>query len=495
MNMLVLFAIPAVMELALLWSPLWRWRQPLALSLSVLVTITSLVTGFFQPSLAGYLLIFVNFFRIANYGRIMEGRLHETYLLFSARRTSVWLIADGLVCLLLMELNLSTRSVIAGLAIAQLLFGAMSLASTVRRLRHTAPTVAPQINDNKLPTLTVAIPARNETTDLEACLNSILANHYPKLEVIVLDDSSQRKTAETIRQFAHDGVRFIPSDKLRPNWLAKNQAYQQLAQAASGDIVLFCGVDIRFEPDSLRHLVEQMLAKNKQMLCVMPESYQPNGTPDYSLIQPMRYAWELALPRRLFGRPPVLSSCWLITSGALKNSGGFAGVTRMIVPEAYFANELIKLDAYRFMHSASGARVISYKDNRSQRETAIRTRYPQVHKRIEWALVVSLAEFSLVGLPVLLLVWSIWQTQPIWLVAVLASAIVLQLTSYGLVVRQGFGRLAIGTTLSLPMATLVDIGLLYYSMWKYEYASVVWKGRDVTPTVMHTTPHLPKPSV
>lgn len=493
--MLVLFTIPAVLELLLLWTPLWRWRWHYAFSLSILVTITSLLTGFFEPSLGGYLLIFVNFFRIANYGRIMEGRLHETYLLYSARRTSFWLILDGLVCLLLIELTPSLGSVLISLAIAQLLFGLVSLASTIRRLRHTAPIKVSHVSDYQLPTLTVAIPARNESSDLEACLNSILASHYPKLEVLVLDDSSQRKTAEVIRQFAHDGVRFMPSDPIRPNWLPKNQAYQQLAQAASGDVILFCGVDVRFEPDSLRNLVEQMLAKHKQMLCIMPENYQHNGASEYSLIQPRRYAWELALPRRLFGRPPVLSSCWLINREALKNSGGFAAVTRMIVPEAYFARELIKHDAYRFMHSAAAARVISYKNGRSQLTTAIRTRYPQLHKRIEWVILVSLAEFGLAVLPPVLLAWSIWQSQSMWLLTVLTAAVITQYVSYGLVVRQSFGQLAVGTTLSLPLAALVDIGLLNYSMWKYEYSKLLWKGRDVTPTVMHTTPHLPKPSV
>ena len=493
--MLVLFAIPAMLELALLWTPLWQWRRPYAFSLSLIVTITSLVTGFFEPNLGGYLLIFVNFFRIANYGRIMEGRLHETYLLYSARRTSCWLILDGLLGLLLIELGPSFTSVLISLAIAQLLFGSMSLASTIRRLRHTAPLKVAHVSDYQLPTLTVAIPARNESIDLEACLNSILASHYPKLEVLVLDDSSQRKSAEVIRQFAHDGVRFIPGDPIRPNWLPKNQAYQQLAQAASGDLILFCGVDIRFEPDSLRNLVEQMLAKHKQMLCVMPENYEHTGVPEYSLIQAMRYAWELALPRRLFGRPPVLSSCWLITRDALKNSGGFAAVTRMIVPEAYFARELIKHDAYRFMHSTAATRVISYKNARSQLTTAIRTRYPQLHKRIEWVILVSLAEFSLAVLPLILLAWSIWQAQPGWLLAILATAVATQYVSYGLVVRQSFGRLALGTTLSLPVAALADIVLLNYSMWKYEYSKLFWKGRDVTPTVMHTTPHLPKPSV
>jgi len=73
------------------------------------------------------------------------------------------------------------------------------------------------------------------------------SHDYPKLEIIVLDDCSQNKhTPEIIRSFAHDGVRFIQGEHPKPTWLAKNQAYDRLAQESSGEFILFCGVDVRF---------------------------------------------------------------------------------------------------------------------------------------------------------------------------------------------------------------------------------------------------------
>ena len=51
-----------------------------------------------------------------------------------------------------------------------------------------------------------------------------IASDYPKLEIIVLDDCSQDRTAEIIRNFAHDGVRFIQSEDNKDNWLDKNKA-------------------------------------------------------------------------------------------------------------------------------------------------------------------------------------------------------------------------------------------------------------------------------
>jgi hypothetical protein len=104
--------------------------------------------------------------------------------------------------------------------------------------------------------------------------------------------------------------------------LAKNQAYTQLATEASGEFLLFCGVDVRFGPQSIRQLVTLLSAKHKRMLSLTPV----NESPGLSFSQAIRYYWELTLPRRLFNRPPVMSSCWLIESKLLTQSGGFAAI-------------------------------------------------------------------------------------------------------------------------------------------------------------------------
>ena len=61
-----------------------------------------------------------------------------------------------------------------------------------------------------LPTISVLVPARNETNDLLRCLDSIARSDYPKMEVIVLDDcSTELKTPQIIRDFAQQGMKFI----------------------------------------------------------------------------------------------------------------------------------------------------------------------------------------------------------------------------------------------------------------------------------------------
>src|SRR5581483_6031569 len=117
------------------------------------------------------------------------------------------------------------------------------------------------------------------------------------------------------------------------------------------------------------------------------------------LLQPMRYAWELALPRGMFRRPPVLSTCWIIRRDVLEMSGGFSAVSRSIVPESYFARMSAIHDGYSFMQSNEGIGVTSTKLLHDQLQTVIRTRYPQVHRRPELVALLSLVEGGGVMLP------------------------------------------------------------------------------------------------
>src|SRR6185312_7101939 len=117
------------------------------------------------------------------------------------------------------------------------------------------------------------------------------------------------------------------------------------------------------------------------------------------ILQPMRYAWELSLPRRLLRRPPVLSTCWLIKRDVITSAGGFAAVSRSVVPESYFARVSAVQDGYSFMQSNRRIGVTSQKSLSEQRLTAIRTEYPRLHRRIELVMLLSLAEIGGILLP------------------------------------------------------------------------------------------------
>lgn len=494
----IFFGVSAVFDVLLYHiRALWRLRVPL--SVLVLATTAFSASSLFMlsPSLWTGLFFMVALYRIFSTLRIAQGRIHEAYLQTSARRT-VWTLI-GVQCALLAGRALwnahqsNDRAIWDTITSILLIAAILLFASTLRRYRRTKwPVHGKHYTDNELPSITVAIPARNETEDLQACLESLVASNYPKLEILVYDDCSQeRRTPEIIRGFAHDGVRFIDGQEPIDSWLAKNTAYDRLYQEANGKYIVFCGVDLRFGPDSLRRLISIMESGKKQMVSVLPRR-DAAVYGRFALIQAMRYFWELAPPRRLFGRPPVMSSCWVIKREALKDTGAFAAVSRSVVPEAYFAKKLLVHDCYSFRRADQNVGIVSAKSAAEQRNTAVRLRYPQVHKRPEMVMLVTLLELGLLVLPFGLLVFgaALPLSATSWVRTIFAC--VLLVASYMIVAISTQINRPWFALVGLPFVILTDIGLLHYSMWCYEFSTVNWKGRNVCVPTMHVYPHLPQ---
>lgn len=490
-------AVVSLLELVL-WVPLvWKLRKALAPMLSVAIVVCSLWLVVLAPLAWTALILFASLYRVFNLWRVTQGRVHEQYLWHTTQRTALILIIFQLVVSALWTLStwliisLSDWFVITTfIALA----GVLVLAASTRRHLRTTQVQSFDLTytDKELPTLTVAIPARNETEDLEDCLRSLIKNDYPKLEILVLDDSSNNKrTPEIIRSFAHDGVRFVQGEEPSNTWLAKNQAYQKLYEEANGELILFCGVDTRFEPRSLRAIVTTLLKKHKTMMSIMPKNIVPSYTLASLLTQPMRYAWELALPRRMFNRPPVLSTCWITYRQEIAGAGSFAAVSRKIVPESYFVYGAIAADGYSFVQSSDDMPLESRKSTIDQYDTAVRTRYPQLHRRPEWVCLLTVLELGLIVTPLTNIIVALTQQYAWWLAVVNAISLALLLYFYAQIVHVTYRTHLWFSYGVLPLALLYDVYLLHVSMWKYEFSEVIWKGRDARIPVMHVFSHLP----
>lgn len=221
------------------------------------------------------------------------------------------------------------------------------------------------------------------------------------------------------------------------------------------------------------------------MLSVLPKNENTRLLSQF--VQPVRYGWELALPRRLFQRPPVLSTCWLIKKSLLTSTGGFKAVSRSIVPESYFARSAAVTDGYGFIRSRA---VFSRKSLAEQQATAVRTRYPQLHRRPELVALLSVSEIVGIILPLVLCIVAIMQH--VWWAALLTGvAYILFSICWGITCFITYAQARMLATLLLPLAILWDVVLMHTSMLKYEFSEVIWKGRNVCIPVMHVISKLP----
>lgn len=497
MELALILLVGASLLEGMLWvRPLWRLKLTVGVIAALLLIASSLLMIKEGSVLFTVLISVLSTYRLINLGRAVKGRSHDNYLFHMSRQTGLWLIGAQLVVVTAAKAiensTLTGMNWLYGLAVFQLLGSLVLFASTLRHTRTTRPVtgVEPQA-DRDLPTLTVAVPARNETTSLEQCIKSLLTSDYPKLEILVLDDCSQNtRTPEIIKQFAQKGVRFLAGKIPPEGWLAKNYAYEQLATEANGEMVLFCGVDTRFSSSAIRQLVLTLESKQKTMLSVLPRNELTSGV--QLLLQPARYAWEVSLPRRLFNRPPVLSTCWLIEKKALQAAGGFTAVKHTITPEAHFAQyAATHQDGYSFLRSTADALISSNKSAEEQKATAVRTRYPQLHRRIEMVPFIAATELVLLVFPFTMALAA--YLAGIWPLAALCTAAALvQVATYMTVARLTYNTWLTRGVLLVPFVAMYDIALIHYSMWQYEFRQVIWKDRNVCIPVMQVVPHLPK---
>ncbi len=458
-------------------------RKLLASMLIIYVVITTALFLIFVPAALVAVLPLL-LFRILNLARIVKGRMHPAYLRRMTLRTSLWL--TGLQATALALTLLQVRWLWPLLPIGSLLVSIYMLGLLIFHLYKTRHiTNKTQYSDKELPTVSVCIPARNETTALEESLKSIIANDYPKLEILVLDDCSHDKTATVIKDFAQDGVRFIKGDEPQERWLAKNQAYDKLTREANGELLLFCGVDVRMGPQAIRALVTTSLNRNKSMISVLPLRFY--STASEAFVRPMRYWWELIPPRKLFRRPAVLSTCWLVNSNKLKKAGGFKAVSHAIIPEGHFARHFIKSDAYSFIRADEELDIRTTKPFSDQWSTAIRTNYPQIRRRPEIAFLLTVFTFGALIMPFIWLLLAILAFNlPLALIAA-ANCTILTIIHILVLQYSDPGNAPLGF-ISLPLSVLTEIVVGYGSMLKYEFGSVDWKDRNVCIPVMHVIP-------
>ncbi len=115
------------------------------------------------------------------------------------------------------------------------------------------------------PFVSVIVPTRNRPEQLQACLRTLLALHYPRYEVIVIDNvPSSTATADFIQQTYGDvpQVRYLREDRPGASW-ARNCGIM----AARGEILAFTDDDVVVDQYWLVELVRGFSAAD-DVACV-----------------------------------------------------------------------------------------------------------------------------------------------------------------------------------------------------------------------------------
>ena len=120
---------------------------------------------------------------------------------------------------------------------------------TLREWRGPLPAVWPRVS--------VIVPCRYEAAGVVAAVSSLLAQDYPDLEIVAVNDRSEDETGALLDALAVQDARLtvLHIRTLPAGWLGKIHAVHEGARRATGEWLLFTDGDVVFAPEALQRSV------------------------------------------------------------------------------------------------------------------------------------------------------------------------------------------------------------------------------------------------
>jgi glycosyltransferase involved in cell wall biosynthesis len=123
------------------------------------------------------------------------------------------------------------------------------------------------------PRLTVLVAAKDEEHNIARCVESLLAQDYPDLQVVAINDRSSDRTGEILDALAARDARLtaLHVDHLPEDWFGKTNAMRVGVERAGGELLCFTDADCTFDsPRLLRAAVAHAQREGLQFLSVLP---------------------------------------------------------------------------------------------------------------------------------------------------------------------------------------------------------------------------------
>jgi glycosyltransferase involved in cell wall biosynthesis len=162
----------------------------------------------------------------------------------------------------------SALLIAVALTAAAWLAGALAYYMGTRRIRGLGE-VEP-LADGALPPLSIVSAARNEAARIEGATRSLLAQDYPGLQVVAVDDRSEDATGAILDRIAAEDprLRVVHVTDLPEGWLGKCHALSVGEEAAAGEWILFTDGDVTLAPDAVRRAVTLGLSERADHVAV-----------------------------------------------------------------------------------------------------------------------------------------------------------------------------------------------------------------------------------
>ncbi len=350
-------------------------------------------------------------------------------------------------------------------------------------------------SDSIEPLVSVLVPARNEELNIKRCVESVMNQDYPRLELIVLDDCSEDDTGNILREIAGKyrgpfDFKIIEGEILPPDWLGKPMACHRLSERASGTLLLFVDADTVLEKEAVKTAVQTMVEGDYDLLSLMPR--QETVTFAEKLVVPVvlwsiMFFLPLFLSYRLKSIFPAaaIGQFMLFRVNTYRQLGGHRAVKDEVVDDLAIAR-LYKINGRRW-GIFNGVGLLScrmYRNTSEIFEGFSKNLFGVFNYRIIPHIFIWLWVANVFFLPVLVLAGAGIEfliTGTLGISAIVLKpaffAVIISLFIW-LTVNLNF-RIPLYMTLFYPLTVLSTTIIAFLSLFRHLRGTRVWKGRPI----------------
>jgi hopene-associated glycosyltransferase HpnB len=200
------------------------------------------------------------------------------------------------------------------------------------------------------PTVAVVIPARDEAATIGHTVQSLLAQDYPGLEIVLVDDGSQDGTALTAEDAAKTAggrLTVLHGEPLPAGWTGKVWAQKQgiaAALAKAPRYLLLTDADIVYAPGALKRLVARA-EHGRYALASLMVRLRCESLAERAFIPAFVFFFQMLYPFAWVGRSDhataaAAGGCMLVRSDILEESGGIDGIRDALIDDCALARQL-----------------------------------------------------------------------------------------------------------------------------------------------------------
>lgn len=369
-----------------------------------------------------------------------------------------------------MRVRPSTVPVVVGSALAIL---------TARKCRNAVGRVPRPPADPPVVTerVSVLIPARNEAHRIAPTILTMLAQQgVPDLEILVLDDNSTDGTRELVEKLGagNPRLRVLPGRPLAQGWKGKPHACMQLAEAATGTVLVFVDADVEFAPLAIAAAVATLRECGLGLLSPFPR--QVMGSTIERLYQPMiNWTWMANLPRDpdpATGLPKTVvanGQFLVIDAAAYGRAGGHGAIRLAVLDDLAMLHAIVGTGAKAAAvdgTALASCRMYSGAQELIEGYTKWMCDWVDSPRKVAWTA-------GMVGLIDVLPVAAALRGSKVGLLGYLAPVVA------RVVVARRFGEPALPWAAAHPATGVMSLALILESRRRSRRGARTWKGRTV----------------